>query len=59
AKVNISTRLKITLADSYRAYLDEHPTEYNPLKLLGAVREDVKAMATNFMRIFGSEGKAS
>lgn len=59
AKVNISTRLKITLADSYRAYLNEHPTEYDPLKLLGAVREDVKAMATNFMRIFGSEGKAS
>jgi fructose-bisphosphate aldolase class II len=58
AKVNISTRLKITLADSYGAYLNEHPTEYDPLKLLGAVREDVKAMAMNFMRIFGSEGKA-
>lgn len=58
AKVNISTRLKITLADSYRAYLNEHPTEYDPLKLLGAVRGDVKAMAMNFMRIFGSEGKA-
>ena len=47
------------MADSYRAYLAEHPTEYNPLKLLGAVQEDVKAMAKNFFRIFGSEGRAS
>jgi len=59
SKVNISTRLKITMADSYAAYLREHPTEYNPLKLLGAVQEDVKAMAKNFFRIFGSEGRAS
>ncbi|MGA1996918.1 MAG: class II fructose-bisphosphate aldolase, partial [Bryobacteraceae bacterium] len=35
-KINISTQLKITLADSYRTYLEEHPTEYDPLKLLGA-----------------------
>jgi len=34
AKINISTQLKITLADSYRTYLEEHPTEYDPLKLL-------------------------
>jgi fructose-bisphosphate aldolase class II len=59
AKVNISTRLKIVMADSYAAYLSEHPTEYDPLKLLGAVQEDVKAMAMNFFRIFGSEGRAS
>jgi fructose-bisphosphate aldolase class II len=59
AKVNISTRLKIVMADSYHTYLGEHPTEYNPLKLLGAVQEDVKAMALNFFRIFGSEGRAS
>jgi fructose-bisphosphate aldolase class II len=59
AKVNISTRLKITMADSYAAYLHEHATEYDPLKLLGAVQEDVKAMAMNFFRIFGSEGRAA
>ena len=58
AKVNISTRLKIVMADSYHDYLQQHRTEYDPLKLLGAVRGDLKAMAMNFMRIFGSEGKA-
>ncbi|MFV2082724.1 MAG: ketose-bisphosphate aldolase, partial [bacterium] len=40
-KVNISTQLKITYADSYRNYLNDHPAEYNPLKLLAAVRYDV------------------
>lgn len=59
AKVNISTQLKVTFADGFKVYLDKHPTEYNPLKLLGFVRERLVDMATGFFRIFGSEGKAS
>jgi ketose-bisphosphate aldolase len=59
AKVNISTQLKIVMADSYREYLAEHPAEYDPLKLLSAVQGDVKAMAKDFFRIFGSEGRAA
>ena len=58
-KVNISTQLKITLADAYREYLTEHPTEYDPLKLLGAVKKKLVAQVEVFMRIFGSEGKAA
>jgi ketose-bisphosphate aldolase len=59
AKVNISTQLKVTFADGFKTYLDKHPTEYNPLKLLAFVRESVLDMAMGFFRIFGSEGKAS
>jgi ketose-bisphosphate aldolase len=59
AKVNISTQLKMVMADSYREYLAKRPTEYDPLKLLGAVQKDVKAMALDFFRIFGSEGRAA
>jgi fructose-bisphosphate aldolase, class II len=59
AKVNISTQLKMVMADSYREYLAKRPTEYDPLKLLGAVQKDVKAMALDFYRIFGSEGRAA
>ncbi|NJM07366.1 class II fructose-bisphosphate aldolase [Candidatus Gracilibacteria bacterium] len=59
AKVNISTALKITYADSYRTYLSAHPSEYNPLKLLDAVRADVVAMAKSYMQIFGSVGRAA
>jgi fructose-bisphosphate aldolase class II len=58
AKVNISTDLKKTFADGFRTYLEEKPTEYNPLKLIGAVRDDVTNMARHYFKIFGSEGKA-
>jgi fructose/tagatose bisphosphate aldolase len=57
-KINISTQLKITLADSYRTYLEEHPTEYDPLKLLGAVKKKLVAQIESFMRTFGSDGRA-
>lgn len=58
AKVNISTALKKVFADGLRSYLDKQPTEYNPLKLTGAVRDDVIAMAQHYFKLFGSEGKA-
>src|SRR5271157_3055268 len=58
-KINISTQLKITFADGFRTYLGAHPTEYDPLKLLAAVRKQVVAMVSDFIRIFGSEGKAA
>jgi fructose/tagatose bisphosphate aldolase len=58
-KVNISTQLKITFADAFRDYLAAHPTEYDPLKLLAAVKKSVQAMAAGFMRVFGSEGRAA
>ena len=58
-KVNISTQLKITFANGFKKYLNAHPDEYNPLKLLAAVREDVVEMAVRLMKIFGSEGKAA
>ena len=58
-KINISTQLKITLADGYRTYLEEHPTEYDPLKLLGAVKKKLVARIESFMHIFGSVGKAA
>lgn len=58
AKVNISTDLKKTYADGFRTYLEAKPTEYNPMKLIGAVRSDVMKMAQGYFKIFGSEGKA-
>lgn len=57
-KVNISTQLKITLADAYRAYLNERPAEYDPLKLFGAVKRALVLQVARFMKVFGSEGRA-
>ncbi len=47
------------LADSYRTYLEQKPTEYDPLRLLGAVKKNLVAQVASFMKIFGSEGKAA
>jgi ketose-bisphosphate aldolase len=57
-KVNISTQLKITYADGFRDYLREKPAEYDPLKLQAAVKKGLVEVVSNFMRVFGSEGKA-
>jgi len=58
-KINISTQLKITFADAFRNYLNERPTEYDPLKLLSAVKKNVQATVAGFMHVFGSEGRAA
>lgn len=58
AKVNISTDLKRTYADGFRNYLAAKPNEYNPIKFISAVRDDVIAMAQHYFRLFGSEGQA-
>ena len=58
AKVNISTMLKITFADSFRNYLEAKPKEYDPMKLQKAVHEDLVKVAKGFMATFGSAGRA-
>jgi ketose-bisphosphate aldolase len=58
AKVNISTALKKSYADGFRVYLEDKPEEYNPLKLIGAVRDQVTRMAQGYFELFGSVGKA-
>jgi fructose-bisphosphate aldolase class II len=58
AKVNISTMLKITFADSFRNYLEAKPKEYDPMKLQKAVHADLVKMAKGFMETFGSAGRA-
>jgi ketose-bisphosphate aldolase len=58
AKVNISTALKKTYADGFAHYLQKNPTQYDPLKLIGAVQTDVTAMAQEYFKLFGSDGQA-
>ena len=58
AKVNISTALKKTYADGFKHYLEKNATQYDPLKLIGAVQNDVTALAQHYFKLFGSEGQA-
>jgi len=57
AKVNISTALKKTYADGFARYLQQYPTQYDPLKLIAAVQNDVIDKAQGLFRVFGSEGQ--
>jgi ketose-bisphosphate aldolase len=58
AKVNISTALKKTYADGFSAYLETHPTQYDPLKLIGSVQNDITSLAQSLFKVFGSEARA-
>jgi fructose-bisphosphate aldolase class II len=58
AKVNISTALKKTYADGFANYLQKNPTQYDPLKLIAAVRDGVTSMAQEYFTLFGSTGQA-
>jgi hypothetical protein len=57
AKVNISTQLKKTYADGFRTYLEKNPTQYDPLKLIGAVQNDVTEMAKDSSRRSAAKGR--
>ena len=59
AKVNISTALKIAFVDSHREWLEANPAKQDPPSMLRHVREAVKAMAEQHIRIFGSAGRGS
>ena len=58
AKVNISTQLKYAFIDGFVAYHNEHNTEYNPLKVIDAQFNALKAGIIDKIELFGSAGKA-
>jgi ketose-bisphosphate aldolase len=57
AKVNISTELKYSFIDSFVRYHQTNPSEYNPLKVLGAQFQDLKKHVKKNIILFGGEGK--
>ncbi len=58
AKVNISTALKVTFLDATREFLADNPTKQDPPSLFRHQRAAVKAMAEEYLNVFGSAGKA-
>lgn len=58
AKVNISTALKIRFMQSGHDFVTEHPGEYDPPSLFKVQRAAVLEMAEDYIRMFGSEGRA-
>lgn len=58
SKMNISTEIKHRYLDSYKRYISEKPDEYEPIKTIKFVEQEVKKLAEEYMDIFGSAGKA-
>ena len=58
AKVNISTQLKYAFIDGFVAYHNAHSTQYDPLKVIAAQFDAIKAVVVENISLFGSAGKA-
>jgi ketose-bisphosphate aldolase len=58
AKVNISTQLKYAFIDGFVAYHNSHNAEYNPLKVIEAQFDALKAGIIEKISLFGCAGKA-
>ncbi len=58
AKVNISTQLKYAFIDGFVAYHNAHNTQYDPLKVIAAQFDALKAAVIENINLFGSAGKA-
>jgi len=58
AKVNISTQLKYAFIDGFVDYHQGHPSQYDPLKVIEAQYQELKAAVQQNIELFGSAGKA-
>jgi len=58
SKVNISTQLKYAFIDGFVAYHNANNTQYNPLKVIDAQFNALKAGIVEKINLFGSSGKA-
>ena len=58
AKVNISTQLKYAFIDGFVQHHENNNAEYNPLKVLDAQLQELKAGIAENIKLFGSAGKA-
>jgi len=57
AKINIDTDLRLAFTGSIREVLATSPKEYDPRKVLGPAKENMKKVVQEKMRLFGSSGK--
>jgi len=58
AKINIDTDLRLAFTGSVREVLATSSKVYDPRKILGPAKENMKKVVQEKMRLFGSSGKA-
>lgn len=59
SKINIDTDLRLAFTGSVREVLVSSPKEYDPRKILGPARDNMKQVVAGKMRLFGSSNKGS
>lgn len=58
AKVNVSTQIKHVYRDSYAEYFADNPDDYEPVRIIKYVREQMTETIKEFIKIFKSTGRA-
>ena len=58
AKINIDTDLRLAFTGSVREVLVTSPKVFDPRKILGPAKENMKKVVQEKMHLFGSSGKA-
>ena len=58
AKINTDTDLRLAFTASLREILKDKPREFDPRKILGPARDEMKRIIKERMDVFGSAGKA-
>lgn len=59
AKINTDTDLRLAMTTAVREVLKQKPKEFDPRKLLGPARDEMRRVIEERMRVFGSAGKAA
>ncbi len=58
AKINTDTDLRLAFTTRLREILGQDPREFDPRKILGPAREEMKRVVAERMQVFGSAGRA-
>ena len=58
AKINTDTDLRLIFTAVVREILQEKPKEFDPRKILGPARDEMRTIVKERMEVFGSVGKA-
>ena len=59
AKINTDTDLRLAFTVRVREVLTASPREFDPRKILGPARDEMRTVVEERMRVFGSAGKAA
>ena len=58
AKINTDTDLRIAFTTAVREVLKKDPSQFDPRKILGPARDEMRRVVSERMEVFGSAGKA-